>query len=485
MNKISTKKIALNGVMIALVFLGTYFTRIPTPLPGGYFNLGDAVIIVAAIILGRTSGLVSGAIGSCLADIAFGSFLFAPITLIVKGLEGFVVGWLASIGRNEAKTSGAIRVISVIAGAAIMVFGYFFAEAFILGFADKAFGLTAAVAELVPNSIQGGLIKEMIGSCLKSGNTNGVLSKVDFRYLMQKNSLGTKIVFADRTEEIDRLSSLIRSSALVGTGSLVAFYFISLFLAGWAVKPIEKSLLQQRQFVADASHELKTPLTVILANTDIVLSSKEKTVAQQQKWIDYIKIEAQRMTSLVNNLLFLAKADDNINNVVFSEINLSDTVWSCILPFESHIPIAIAAMKAGKYVAMEVGGAYSLDDCWELVRTSEETGMPCMLLENCCYGRREMMVLNMVKKGIMGDIIHCSGGYCHDLRQEIANGKENRHYRLRNYLNRNCDNYPTHELGPISKVLNINHGNRMVSLISVASRSQGLHDYIVANKGAD
>ena len=66
-----------------------------------------------------------------------------------------------------------------------------------------------------------------------------------------------------------------------------------------------------------------------------MLSSKEKTVAQQQKWIDYIKIEAQRMTSLVNNLLFLAKADDNINNVVFSEINLSDTVWSCILPFES------------------------------------------------------------------------------------------------------------------------------------------------------
>jgi uncharacterized membrane protein len=157
MNRISTKKIALNGVMIALVFLGTYFTRIPTPLPGGYFNLGDAVIMVAAITLGRKSGLISGAIGSCLADIAFGAFLFAPVTLIVKGIEGFLVGTVASMGRQDTKAANTFRVISVIAGAAVMVFGYFFAEAFILGFADEAFGLTAAVTELVPNSIQGGL----------------------------------------------------------------------------------------------------------------------------------------------------------------------------------------------------------------------------------------------------------------------------------------------------------------------------------------
>lgn len=157
MNKISTKKIALNGVMIALVFLATYFTHIPTPLPGGYFNLGDAVIMVAAITLGRTSGLISGAIGSCLADIAFGSFLFAPITLVVKGIEGLVVGVIAGMGKQDAKTTTTLRVISVVVGATIMILGYFFAEAFILGLVDKSFGLAAAIPELLPNLIQGSL----------------------------------------------------------------------------------------------------------------------------------------------------------------------------------------------------------------------------------------------------------------------------------------------------------------------------------------
>ena len=84
--------------------------------------------------------------------------------------------------------------------------------------------------------------------------------------------------------------------------------------------------------------------------------------------------------------------------------------------WEAHIPVAIAAMKAGKAVASEVGGAYSVQQCWDLVRTHEETGMPCMLLENCCYGREELMVLNMVKKGIFGSIVHCEGGYMHELR---------------------------------------------------------------------
>lgn len=153
--------------------------------------------------------------------------------------------------------------------------------------------------------------------------------------------------------------------------------------------------------------------------------------------------------------------------------------------WESHVPVAISAMKSGKYVGFEVGGVYSIDDCWRLVHTSEETGMPCMLLENCCYGRREMMVLNMFRKGMLGDIVHCSGGYCHDLREEIAYGAENRHYRLRNYLNRNCENYPTHELGPIAKILDINNGNRMLSLTSTASCSKGMHQYIIDKKGKD
>lgn len=153
--------------------------------------------------------------------------------------------------------------------------------------------------------------------------------------------------------------------------------------------------------------------------------------------------------------------------------------------WESHINLACAFMRAGKYTAIEVGGAYSVDDCWKLVRTHEETSTQCMILENCCYGREELMVLNMVRQGLFGEIVHCQGGYRHDLRQEVAFGRENRHYRFYNYLTRNGENYPTHELGPIANVLNINRGNRMLSLVSMASKSAGLHEYLVREKGPD
>ena len=152
----TTKKIVLNGLMIALVFLATYFSRIPTPLPGGYFNLGDSVIMVAAILLGRNSGLAAGAIGSCLADLAFGSFLFAPITLVVKGIEGYLTGMIAHSVSEKAVPTGRI-ILAVTVGAIVMVGGYFVSEAFLLGFFDSTFGITAAVTELVPNLIQGGL----------------------------------------------------------------------------------------------------------------------------------------------------------------------------------------------------------------------------------------------------------------------------------------------------------------------------------------
>lgn len=146
--------------------------------------------------------------------------------------------------------------------------------------------------------------------------------------------------------------------------------------------------------------------------------------------------------------------------------------------WESHVDISVYAMRKNKAVALEVGGAYCIEDCWKLVNTYEQTGTPFMFLENCCFGRREMMVLHMVKQGLFGEVIHCAGGYQHDLRDEIAFGNENRHYRFRNYKNRNTENYPTHELGPIAKVLNINHGNRMVSLTATASKARGLHEFI-------
>ena len=153
--------------------------------------------------------------------------------------------------------------------------------------------------------------------------------------------------------------------------------------------------------------------------------------------------------------------------------------------WESHVEIACAAMRAGKYAAIEVGGAYSLDQCWQLVHTYEETKTECMFLENCCYGREELLLLNMVRQQVFGELVHCQGGYLHDLRKQVAHGVEDRHYRFRNYMGRNCENYPTHELGPIANILDINRGNRMLSLVSVASKASGLKEYLRREKGAD
>ena len=148
--------------------------------------------------------------------------------------------------------------------------------------------------------------------------------------------------------------------------------------------------------------------------------------------------------------------------------------------WENHVPACVYAMECGKQVATEVGGAYSIDDCWKLVNTYEKTGIHCMMLENCCYDRNEMMVMKMVREGLFGKIVHCEGGYQHDLRGEVSHGAENRHYR-----HRNCENYPTHELGPIAKILDINRGNRMLKLVSMASGAWGLNAFAEAHDDVD
>lgn len=161
---------------------------------------------------------------------------------------------------------------------------------------------------------------------------------------------------------------------------------------------------------------------------------------------------------------------------LLSKSKLDAVIVSC--SWKYHTEIAIACMEAGIPTATEVGGAYDIDECWQLIDAYERTKTPYMVLENCCYGEYELMVLNMVRKGLFGEVIHCDGAYAHDLRYEVCYGNKNRHYRLNEYINRNCENYPTHEIGPIAKVLNLGYGNRMVSLTSTASKARGLECYV-------
>ena len=152
-------------------------------------------------------------------------------------------------------------------------------------------------------------------------------------------------------------------------------------------------------------------------------------------------------------------------------------------PWSSHVPVCVAAMRAGKYAATEVGCTNSMEDCWQLVRTFEETGMPCMMLENCCYSRREMMILNMVKKGLFGEVIHAKCGYRHCLRGLLTSQEP--HYRLNHNMCRNGDMYLTHGVGPVMQWLSINRGNRFLTIRSTASKSRSWEKYISEHDVAD
>ena len=158
--------------------------------------------------------------------------------------------------------------------------------------------------------------------------------------------------------------------------------------------------------------------------------------------------------------------------------------------WEGRTDMAKKAMEKGLYTGIEVGCSATLDECFELINTYEKTGTPLMMLENCCYGRREMMVLNMVKRGLFGEIVHCEGAYAHylvdcALFKEICvfGEKDITHYRVQHYIDGNRENYPTHELGPICKVLNINRGNRLVRLNSVSSKSRGIKSFAKSHIG--
>lgn len=166
-------------------------------------------------------------------------------------------------------------------------------------------------------------------------------------------------------------------------------------------------------------------------------------------------------------------ADPNVDAVLIS------SSW------DEHIAMAIACMRVGKIVALEVGGAYDLEDCWQLVRVYEETKTPIMLMENCCFDRFELLATSLERAGKLGEVVHCHGAYSHDLRSEIMGGYVKRHYRLDNYKTRNCDNYPTHEMGPIAKLLDINRGNKLLTLTSMASKSAGLQAFAKTEKNPD
>ncbi len=163
-------------------------------------------------------------------------------------------------------------------------------------------------------------------------------------------------------------------------------------------------------------------------------------------------------------------------------------------PWLWHTRMAVAAMRSGKHAGVEVSAANTIEECWDLVTAYEETGKHCMILENVCYRKDVMAVLQMVRAGLFGEVVHARCGYQHDLRRvkfsssrQIGEGGlefgekavNEARWRTEHSLKRNGDLYPTHGAGPVATMLDINRGNRFVSLTSAATKARGLHDYIV------
>ncbi len=222
---------------------------------------------------------------------------------------------------------------------------------------------------------------------------------------------------------------------------------------------------------------------IALADPDAewAITQSQKILAQYQK--PKAKVFSNGQQDYLNLL-----AEKNIDAVIIST------------PWEWHIPQGIAALEAGKKVGMEVSGAINIQECWDIVKTVEKTGTPLMFLENVCYRRDVMAAMNMAKKGLFGELLHVQGGYQHDLRAVKLNdgkspygrgvefgeqGFSESKWRTLHSVKRNGELYPTHGLGPIAMMTDINRGNRLISLSSIATKARGLHKYIADQAGLD
>ncbi len=171
----------------------------------------------------------------------------------------------------------------------------------------------------------------------KNNSSKININKEPYVYLKRTSSTTTKIVFLNISYQENFKLSPLKIFISVGSISLIALLIISIYLTNKSIKPIKDVFDKQKQFIADASHELKTPLTIIKTNTSLVLSNPEDTVKNQRKWINYINLQTDRMSELVNEMLSLAKLDTEENTLVLSPINISKIIESMILQFDAII----------------------------------------------------------------------------------------------------------------------------------------------------
>ena len=191
-------------------------------------------------------------------------------------------------------------------------------------------------------------LQTILETCLRQSENEGVLEGYQLRYLRQDNSLYMKLAFVDTSMETSMLRSMMGPYVAIAAAALILLLAVSILLSYWVTRPMERAWKQQRQFLSDASHELKTPLTVILSNAELL--EDVPLEARPARWRDNIRSESARMKTLVEEMLTLARADNMIRSAAFSEVSLSDIAADCALAFE---PVAFEAGKPLEYALAE------------------------------------------------------------------------------------------------------------------------------------
>ena len=217
------------------------------------------------------------------------------------------------------------------------------------------------------------LSEAAVSAALAVSEDQGYLSYLKLRFIKQNTPEGTKIAFADTVQETRALGELVIQCVIMLLLFLLCFLLVSIFLARWALRPVETAWEQQNQFIADASHELKTPLTVILANLRILLSHKDATIREELQWVESTQEEAGRMKKLVENLLFLARSDARSTPMVYSTFSFSDLILGCLLTFE---PVAF---EQGVMIEDHISEDISLTGDASQIRQ-----LVAILLDNAC-----------------------------------------------------------------------------------------------------
>jgi len=227
----------------------------------------------------------------------------------------------------------------------------------------------------------------ILQTCLSQSAQEGTIEEYSLRYLRRDNGLFQKIAFVDMSMELAVLRNTMRSYLFIGALALLLLLGVSFLLSWWATRPVEKAWKQQRQFLSDASHELKTPLTVILSNAELL---KETPLAGRPgRWADNIHSEARQMRSLVEEMLTLARADNGVHTAPFGPVPLSDLAADCALTYES------VAYEAGKPLQYELDeDAHVLGDYDKLRR------LVSILLDNAIkYGADAAPIALTLRKG--------------------------------------------------------------------------------------